>query len=113
MMLDALGNSLLVATIATLIATIIGTMVALSLVRGNFPGKRVLDSVLFLPVVIPEITQAISLLIFFNVIFDLCNGLSRPTGGCALTPASGRSSSGTWPSTSPTWRLSCARGWPT
>ncbi|HVU14885.1 MAG TPA: ABC transporter permease [Phototrophicaceae bacterium] len=77
LMLHSLGNSLLVATVATTIATIIGTMVALSLVRGNFPGKQYIDGLLFLPVVIPEITQAISLLIFFSTIFDVVH---RTTG---------------------------------
>ena len=38
--------------------------------RGRFPGKRLLEGLLFLPVVIPEITQAISLAIFFKVTFD-------------------------------------------
>ncbi|MEO0562921.1 MAG: ABC transporter permease, partial [Chloroflexota bacterium] len=33
-------------------------------------GKRVLDGVLFLPVVIPEITQGISLLVYFNLLFE-------------------------------------------
>src|SRR5579871_2956666 len=55
LMLNSLGHSLIVAGIATTIATIIGTSVALSLVRGNFPGKRFIDGLLFLPVVIPEI----------------------------------------------------------
>lgn len=73
LMLNSLGNSLIIATIATIIATAIGTMVAISLVRGNYPGKRLLDGLLFLPVVIPEITQGISLLIFFNLIFDFLN----------------------------------------
>lgn len=70
LMVNSLGNSIIVGLLATLIATTIGTMVALSLVRGNFRGKSVLDGVLFLPVVIPEITQGISLLIFFNLAFD-------------------------------------------
>jgi spermidine/putrescine transport system permease protein len=70
LMLSSLGNSLFVALLATAIATTIGTMVALSLVRGNYPGKGIVDGLLFLPVVIPEITQAVSLLIFFNVIFN-------------------------------------------
>jgi spermidine/putrescine transport system permease protein len=69
-MLNSLGNSLIIAFAATIIATTIGTMVALSLVRGNYPGKRFLDGLLFLPVVIPEITQGISLLIFFNIVFS-------------------------------------------
>jgi spermidine/putrescine transport system permease protein len=70
LMLSSLGNSLVIALIATLIATTLGTMLALSLARGNYPGKRLVDGLLFLPIVIPEITQGVSLLIFFNVIFD-------------------------------------------
>jgi len=70
LMLNSLRNSLIVSFTATAISTVIGTMVALSLARGNFPGKRLLDATLFLPVVIPEITQGISLAIFFNVVFD-------------------------------------------
>nr|PZN52156.1 MAG: spermidine/putrescine ABC transporter permease PotC [Chloroflexota bacterium] len=77
LMLNALGNSLFVGIIATIIATIIGTAVALSLARGNYPGKRFVDSLLYLPVVIPEITQGVSLLIFFNVLFDF---MSTVTG---------------------------------
>ena len=70
LMLSSLRNSLFVSTIATAIATVIGTMVSLALVRGNFPGKRALGSVMFLPVVIPEITQGISLAIFFRILFE-------------------------------------------
>ncbi len=83
LMINSLGNSLIVAFAATLIATVLGTMVALSLARGNYPGKRVVDAMLFLPVVIPEITQAISLLLFFSVVFDFIGGVtgSRPQPG--------------------------------
>jgi spermidine/putrescine transport system permease protein len=73
LMLQSLGNSLFVGAVSTLIATIIGTMVALSLARGNYPGKQYIDGLLFLPVVIPEITQALSLAIFFNVLFNWIN----------------------------------------
>jgi spermidine/putrescine transport system permease protein len=44
-------------------------MVAMSLVRGRFRGKRPLEGLLYLPVAIPEIAQGISLLIFFNLAF--------------------------------------------
>ncbi len=77
-MLNAVGNSLLIASVSTIISTVIGTMAALSLGRGRFPGKRVLDAVLYLPVVIPEITQAISLAVFFSALFDWIN--SQLTG---------------------------------
>ena len=69
-MLNAFRNSLFVGTVATLIATVLGTMIALAMARGRFPGKGLIDGLLFLPVVIPEITQAISLAIFFKVAFD-------------------------------------------
>lgn len=73
-MLNSLKNSLIVSSIATVFSTIIGTLVALSLARGNMPGKRILDGVLFLPIVIPEITQGVSLAIFFNIVFDWWQG---------------------------------------
>jgi spermidine/putrescine transport system permease protein len=83
LMLNSLGNSLIVAVSATVISTAIGTMVALALTRGNFRGKRFIDGLLFLPVVIPEITQGISLLIFFNLVFDFIQTISgtRPLPG--------------------------------
>lgn len=70
MMMNAMSNTLIVAVTSTVIATIIGTMVALSMARSRFPGKRILDGLMFLPVVIPEITQGVSLAIFFKVAFD-------------------------------------------
>lgn len=82
-MLNSVRNSVLVGTASTVISTIIGTMVALSLVRGSFPGKKIIDSILYLPVVIPEITQAISLALFFKVLFDFLKaqtGLNPTTG---------------------------------
>lgn len=85
LMLTSLRNSLLIGFAATLIATILGTMVALSLVRGNYRGKGIIDSILYLPVVIPEITQAISLLTFFNLVFSftdrMTNGIIQPSFG--------------------------------
>jgi spermidine/putrescine transport system permease protein len=76
LMLSALKNSLIVSLSATVIATIIGTMVALSLARGNFPGKKLVDGILFLPVVIPEITQGVSLAMFFVVVFNFMEMLT-------------------------------------
>jgi len=66
----ALYNTLFIAVISTIISTIIGTMVSIALERGFFPGKKIVDAVLYLPVVIPEITQAVSLAIFFKFLFD-------------------------------------------
>lgn len=82
--LDALGNSLFIGVASTLIATALATALALALVRYRFPGKRFIDGLLYLPVVIPEIAQAISLVLFFQIIFDLMRFLNadvRPTPG--------------------------------
>jgi spermidine/putrescine transport system permease protein len=70
LMLNSLANSLFVGVMATIIATLMGTMVALSLARGTYPGKRYLEGLLLLPVIIPEITQGVSLAMFFKIIFD-------------------------------------------
>jgi ABC-type spermidine/putrescine transport system permease subunit I len=75
-LLQALESSLLVAFVATIFSTAFGTMVALGLSRSDFPGKRILDGIMLLPVVIPEITQGISLAIFFNLVFDWIGTLS-------------------------------------
>lgn len=77
LMLNSVGNSLLVGAVTTAISTVIGTLVAMSLVRGRFPGKTVLDALLYLPIVIPEITQAISLAVFFRILFDYANSMNE------------------------------------
>lgn len=84
-MLEAFRLSILVSTIATVISTIIGTMAALALQRTKFPGKKTLDAVLYLPVVIPEITQGISLLVFFNAVFQFV----ERTSGASMSPGLG------------------------
>jgi spermidine/putrescine transport system permease protein len=86
LMIDAVINSLIVGFFATLISTVIGTMVAISLVRSQFRGKKVVDGLLFLPVVIPEITQGVSLAIFFKIVFDF---LENTSGGARLQPGFG------------------------
>ncbi len=84
-MMQAVRNSLLVSITATVIATAIGTMVALSLARGRFPGRRFVDSLLFLPVVIPEITHGVSLAMFFQVMFDFLHRMDGPTWNYGFT----------------------------
>lgn len=85
LLLSALSNSLLIGFAATLISTVIGTMVALSIARGNYPGKRLVNGLLFLPVIIPEITQGVSLAIFFKIVFDFVESAS----GVKMTPGFG------------------------
>lgn len=64
----ALRNTLIVASLATLISTIIGTMISIGIERYHFKGKLPLDAMLFLPIIIPDIAMAIMLLAFFVLI---------------------------------------------
>ena len=62
--LASVRTTLIVAVAVTAIATVLGTLLAVGLHRTV--RSRVLDSVLFLPAVIPDIVLAIALLSFFN-----------------------------------------------
>ena len=61
----ATRNTLVIAAISTLAATVIGTMAALALQRYRFPGYLLSESLLYIPVIIPEVVLGIALLAFF------------------------------------------------
>ncbi len=64
----ATRNTLIIALISTVISTIIGTLAALALQRYRFPGYTATESLLYIPVIIPEVVMGISLLVFFAMI---------------------------------------------
>lgn len=66
--LEALKNSFVIASLSTMLSVIIGTLAAIGMYRYKFRGKAVLDAVLYLPLVIPEIVMGISLLAFFSLV---------------------------------------------
>jgi len=61
----AVRNTLIIAIISTVVATVIGTLAALALQRYRFPGYNLSESLLYIPVIIPEVVMGISLLVFF------------------------------------------------
>ena len=65
-LIEAFSNSLIIASVSTVLSTIIGALLALALWRFRFPGKAALDGAAALPIVIPEICMGVSLLVFFN-----------------------------------------------
>jgi len=73
---NSLQNSLIIAIASTLIASILGTMVALALERFRFPGSKLLEALLLLPIIIPEITLGVSLLVFFTLVFRILENLT-------------------------------------
>jgi spermidine/putrescine transport system permease protein len=66
-LLEAYGNTLIVGLTSTLLATIIGTLASYGMSKYKFKGKTIIDMLLYIPVVIPEIVLGISLLAIFNI----------------------------------------------
>ncbi|OEJ94176.1 ABC transporter permease [Streptomyces thermolilacinus] len=61
----ALGLSLQLAAWATLGATVLGTMIAFALVRYRFRARGAVNALIFLPLSMPEVVMAASLLTLF------------------------------------------------
>jgi spermidine/putrescine transport system permease protein len=64
----AAKNSLIVATFATLIATALATLAALGMRGRAFRGQTLMNGVLGLPLLVPEIVTAVATLMFFAFI---------------------------------------------
>ena len=68
----ALGNSLKIGLLATLIATVLGTMIAFALARHRFSGRTATNLTIFLPMATPEVVLGASLLaLFLNLKINL------------------------------------------
>jgi spermidine/putrescine transport system permease protein len=76
----AATNSLVIATVATIIATTLATMAALALSRNKrLKGHGIFNGVIMFPLMIPEIVTAIATLTFFAAI-----GLSLGIGNIII-----------------------------
>jgi spermidine/putrescine transport system permease protein len=72
---DALWVSVKVALWSTLISVILGTLAALALERFTFRGQKVFDALLYLPIIIPDVTMAVMMLLFFSRGLDLLDSV--------------------------------------
>ncbi len=61
----ATRNTLIIAAISTIVATLIGTLAALAMHRYRFPIYNLSETVMYIPIVIPEVIMGISLLVLF------------------------------------------------
>jgi spermidine/putrescine transport system permease protein len=80
---NALGVSVRVALWSTVISVVLGTLAALALERFTFRGKKVFDALLYLPIIIPDVTMAVMMLLFFSRGLDLLDsvfGIERTKG---------------------------------
>lgn len=64
-LLRATQNSLVIATLTTVLSIILGTTGAWLLHRYRFRGARAIQTLLTVPMVMPEVLMGISLLVFF------------------------------------------------
>lgn len=67
-LMESLMNTLIIAVVSTMISTVIGTLGAIGFHKYNFKGKALIDKLLYVPIVIPEIILGISLLSIFSML---------------------------------------------
>lgn len=64
-LIGSLWYSLIIAVLTTIISVVVGTLGALGLKRYEFRGKRFVNNMIFIPIIVPEIVLAVALLILF------------------------------------------------
>lgn len=64
-LLGALHNSIIIGLATTVLSTILGTLTALGLRTQQFRGRIFFESLLNLPLVLPEIVMGLSMLVWF------------------------------------------------
>ena len=65
---ESLAYSLIIAVVVTVISVIIGVLGGIGLKKYEFRGKKFINMMLFVPIVVPEIVMAVSMLIIFMVV---------------------------------------------
>lgn len=65
-LLSSFGNTMIIALVSTILATVVGTLGAVGMYKYKFKGKGLINGLLYIPVVIPEIVLGISLLTIFS-----------------------------------------------
>ena len=65
---DSLWYSILLAVLATVISVTIGTLGALGLKRFEFKGKKFINEMLYIPIIVPEIVLAVAVLVVFMTV---------------------------------------------
>jgi iron(III) transport system permease protein len=65
LLMDSIGNSLLIGIMTTILATLLSFPLAVINVKWDFPGKSLLMGLLLVPMVMPPFVGAIGLLRFF------------------------------------------------
>jgi spermidine/putrescine transport system permease protein len=75
-------NTLILATVSTTVATVLGTLLAIGLERFPWPRwlRRMVDAVVYVPVVTPDIVFAVGMLLAFEAVRQVFGGLRLGMG---------------------------------
>ena len=74
MILSALGLSLVIALVASVIATILGTMASIGIHSMHRASRTVIMNISYLPVINPEIITGVSMMLLFVVVKNWMGG---------------------------------------
>lgn len=67
-LLDSFVTTMIIGIVSTILATIIGSLAAIGMYRYKFKGKNIINNLLYIPVVIPEIVLGIAMLTIFSTV---------------------------------------------
>ncbi len=63
--IESFKYTMIIALVSTILSVVIGTLGAVGMYRYKFKGKNIIEALLYIPVVIPEIVLGISLLTLY------------------------------------------------
>ena len=85
-LIEAMGNSLTIAFLATIFSLLLGALAAVMLWRFKFPFKAAVEGTMTLPIIVPEICMGVAMLIFFAKV-EWPTDLAWPMNLSAITIA--------------------------
>ena len=83
--IQSLEHSLIVAVLSTIVSTVLGTATAIALERFSFRGRGAFDGLVYLPVIIPDVTMAVMMLLFFARAFAMVQNVTGATLQLGMT----------------------------
>ncbi len=82
---DSIAVSIRVAIVSTVVSVVLGTLSALALERFTFRGRQVFDALLYLPIIIPDVTMGIMMRVFFAEAIEIISPTYESIFGEPLT----------------------------
>ncbi len=62
----AFQHTMLIAILSTIVSTVLGVLAALGLQNKRFTGRRLINSLVYIPLIMPDILMGVSLALLFN-----------------------------------------------